>query len=237
MCLGPLFGPLPGGGFGFLDGMSPEAVEAQGVSNLMAALQQQEGKEGGGLAKRAERSSELVLPMRSAQELTKWQRMDDVIMGGQSRSAMSPAPDGTGAVWFGDLIVEGGGFCGCRTERMRLDLSAYDGITLRVKGDGQIFKLNIKTVAQEDTPESTYQATFDTAPTGDWTTVHLPWHNFVPVKRAQWDPEGVPLDGSSISTFGLVLSRFEFNKAPNPSYRYSILHVSVSLQYGPRGSV
>lgn len=72
---------------------------------------------------------------------------------------------------------------------------------------------------QEDTPESTYQATFDTSPDGDWTTVHLPWHDFVPVKRAQSDPKGAPLDPSRISKFGLVLSRFEFNKMPNPSYK------------------
>jgi hypothetical protein len=43
---------------------------------------------------------------------------------------------------------------------------------------------------QEDVPESTYQATFDTSSEVDWTTVRLPWHNFVPVKRAQSDPSG-----------------------------------------------
>jgi hypothetical protein len=60
---------------------------------------------------------------------------------------------------------------------------------------------------QEDTPESTYQATFDTSPEGDWTTVRLPWASFVPVKRAQSDPKGAPLDPSRISKLGLVLSR------------------------------
>lgn len=44
-------------------------------------------------------------------------------------------------------------------------------------------------IDQEDVPESTYQATFDTVP-GQWSDVYLPWHNFVPVKRAQSDPEG-----------------------------------------------
>ena len=72
---------------------------------------------------------------------------------------------------------------------------------------------------QEDTPESTYQATFDTSPEGDWTTVNLPWHNFVPVKRAQSDPAGEPLDAARVSKLGLVLSRFEFNKMPNPAYK------------------
>jgi hypothetical protein len=49
--------------------------------------------------------------------------------------------------------------------------------------------------------------------------VRLPWHSFVPVKRAQSDPTEGPLDATSISKMGLVLSRFEFNKMPNPSYK------------------
>jgi Complex I intermediate-associated protein 30 (CIA30) len=37
---------------------------------------------------------------------------------------------------------------------------------------------------QESAPESTYQAQFDTV-SDEWTTVQLPWHEFIPVKRAQ----------------------------------------------------
>jgi len=51
-----------------------------------------------------------------------------------------------GAVWTGTLRVEGGGFCGARTRRLDLDLASFDGISLRVRGDGQTFKLNLKTV-------------------------------------------------------------------------------------------
>jgi hypothetical protein len=193
-------------------------------------------------------------------------------MGGQSSSGLAPAADGSGAVWTGDLIVEGGGFCGARTFATTFDLGAYDGISLRVKGDGQTFKLNIKTVsagagqgwvagctwamamqgaaagnsrepgiicsslpacpcspslpapcrlappllppsllplqdAQTEKPEDTYQATFDTLPEGDWTTVFIPWHEFVLVKRARSVPGAPPIDPSRIRQFGLVLSR------------------------------
>lgn len=60
------------------------------------------------------------------------------------------------------------------------------------------------------------QATFDTDAEGGWTPVYIPWHNFLCVKQAQSDPEGPALDPSKISKLGLVLSRFEFNKSPNP---------------------
>lgn len=44
---------------------------------------------------------------------------------------------------------------------------------------------------QENSPESTYQAQFDTV-AGEWATVRLPWHEFVPVKRAQVSSPTVP---------------------------------------------
>jgi Complex I intermediate-associated protein 30 (CIA30) len=45
-----------------------------------------------------------------------------------------------------DTLQEGGGFCGQRTESRDLDLGSYEGIRLRVRGNGQTFKLNLKTV-------------------------------------------------------------------------------------------
>ena len=57
-----------------------------------------------------------------------------------------------GAVWTGTLRVEGGGFCGARTRRLDLDLASFDGIALRVRGDGQTFKLNLKTVTSSGLP-------------------------------------------------------------------------------------
>lgn len=59
---------------------------------------------------------------------------------------------GEGFLCAGDLILEGGGFCGARTTPLDLDLSAYDGISLRVRADAQAadpttFKFNLKTVS------------------------------------------------------------------------------------------
>ena len=71
-----------------------------------------------------------------------------------------------------------------------------------------------------------YQATFDTV-AGDFTTVRIPWHEFVPVKRAKWDPTGAPLDPSAITNIGLVLSRFEFNGMPNPNFSIGTCHAPL----------
>jgi hypothetical protein len=45
---------------------------------------------------------------------------------------------------------------------LKLDMVAYDGVALRLKGDGQMYKINIKTEERGDNPESTYAATFET---------------------------------------------------------------------------
>lgn len=47
-------------------------------------------------------------------------------------------------------------------QALDLNLGDYDGIALEVEGDGQTYKLNLKTADQEDVPECTFQATFDT---------------------------------------------------------------------------
>ena len=56
-----------------------------------------------------------VIPMGTEKEIKKWERLDDVIMGGQSESGLKLGEAGT-AVWQGVLRVEGGGFCGARAK-------------------------------------------------------------------------------------------------------------------------
>ena len=46
----------------------------------------------------------------------------------------------------------------------------------------------------------------------------LPWHEFVPVKRAKTLPNGPPIDPARVRQFGLVYSRFAFNGFPNEAY-------------------
>lgn len=101
-------------------------------------------------------------------------------------------------------------------------LPEFDGV--RVRSDrGQTFKLNLKTASQEGVPVATYQALVDTPPGGEWATVRLPWSSFVATRRARFDagapslPQVARAGGPDavIKQIGLVLSRFEFNGAPN----------------------
>jgi hypothetical protein len=115
---------------------SPEAVEARGMRNLLAAVGPNLGLEGGRPVFDAASRDPLVFGP-----------LDDVVMGGVSESAFTivpgageggggggPAPAG---VFSGTLRFENsGGFASvrCRNADPPLDLGAYAGLALRLRG-------------------------------------------------------------------------------------------------------
>ncbi len=128
--------------------------------------------------------------------------IDDAVMGGRSWSAVA-AGDGA-AVFSGEVSLEhGGGFASVRSRPLGLDLSAADGLALRVRGDGRAYKLNLRT--DRDFDGITWQARFATE-AGAWTTVVLPFSAFVPVYRGRPVPSAPPLDLRHVETIGLLVS-------------------------------
>ena len=210
---GAVFGKNAAGQMGYIDNMTSERVDALGNANIAAAAAKHLPRNA-----TAAVASPPLITFDTEEAVARWRRMDDVIMGGQSASAWAQggAEGSRHGVWSGQVIVEGGGFCGCRCDGLALDLGAYDGLTLRVRGDGQRYKVNLKTAANDGKPESTYQAVLDTsASAGQWATLRLGWHAFVGVTRQMEDPATPPLDPTTVRSLGLVLSRFEFNGLPN----------------------
>jgi uncharacterized protein YbjT (DUF2867 family) len=234
LALGPVVARTEDGGMGYVDGMTSEAVDARGVETLVAAIQ--------AVLPRPRSPCDpvpmpVVVPMGSGSSLDAWEVMDDVIMGGSSASTLAPAgpdpADSTACLWSGTLVVEGGGFCGVRTRGgAPVDAARFDGLALRVRGDGSTLKLNVKTEAQLGAPEAVYQGLVPTA-AGEWATVALAWGDFVPTRRARFDPAAPPLRGPDVRQVGLVLSRFEFNGAPNPACRPGPFKVEIDC--GVRG--
>jgi len=89
----------------------------------------------------------------------------------------------------------------------------------------------------------TPQVAFDTV-AGAWITVDIPFDLFLPVTRNQINYKAPRLTagrrsqkGPIIQSFGLVYSRFEFNKYPNPSYKpgpFSLKIKEISAYSAPR---
>jgi len=144
-----------------------------------------------------------------------WGALDDVVMGGVSQSGIQFNPEG--ASFAGTVsTANSGGFASVRTRNFEppIDLSAFTGIALRVKGDGKRYKFMLRTETRWDGIAHCYS--FDTEPNA-WMTVQIPFTSFIPVFRAKTVADA-PLDPSQISAMQLMLSKFEYDGALNPRF-------------------
>lgn len=145
-----------------------------------------------------------------------WGALDDVVMGGVSESNIR----------FRDAIAEfsgnvstanSGGFASVRTRNFEpaIDLSSYEGIALKVKGDGNRYKFMLRTETRWDGVAHCHS--FDTI-ANTWITVRIPFTEFIPVLRAK-TVSNVPLDTRNVNAFQLMLSKFEYDGALNPHFQ------------------
>ena len=192
---------------------SPAAVELGGVSAILGKAARALGaSEAGWPLFDAGKNKEMASPIGELGAL------DDVVMGGASRSGFQIV-EGAG-VFSGKITdANNGGFASVRSRNCDppLDLSRSDYLALRVKGDGRRYKLILRTDPGWDS--LTYCASFDTKKSSDdFETVKIPWSSFRPVFRAKSATGAPPLDTSRIVSLQLMLSKFEYDGALNPTH-------------------
>eukprot|EP01023_Acetabularia_acetabulum_P059121 TRINITY_DN708_c0_g1_i5.p1 TRINITY_DN708_c0_g1~~TRINITY_DN708_c0_g1_i5.p1 ORF type:complete len:655 (-),score=140.32 TRINITY_DN708_c0_g1_i5:136-2076(-) len=197
-----------------LEDSLPMNINYKGVQNIIAA------------AKTYMKGVSQKEGMLTTISVEKWEPIDDVIMGGQSSSQIEALESGT-IKFSGNVITEGGGFCGTRIRGLdNIDVSEFDGLSFRVKADGSTFKMNIKTDAFEEGRSDTYQAVFDTVKDA-WTEVKLPWWQFRFVSldgKYRKDvynkqPLNPKQSGEKIVAVSLLYSRFNYNRLANPNFK------------------
>jgi uncharacterized protein YbjT (DUF2867 family) len=189
-------------------GDTPENVEYQGVKNLVEAA-----------AKYLPAANEKLIfdfTHPSAELKNIWGALDDVVMGGVSSSNIQLTENT--AVFAGNVsTANSGGFASVRTKNFDppFNLSGYTGVELRVKGDGQRYKLFLRPDATWD--GLGYSYSFDTV-ADTWINIRIPFAELTPVFRAKTVKDAPPLDASKISSFQLMLSKFEYDGALNPKF-------------------
>ncbi|CAO2823499.1 unnamed protein product [Amaranthus hypochondriacus] len=197
-----------------IKGDSPELVEYIGMRNLISAVEGSVGLKEGKLLFGSEGNSFKDLP---------WGALDDVVMGGVSQSTFIIDPKGGengGAVGIfrGNVsTANNGGFTSVRTRNFPVpeDLSAYDGLELRVKGDGRRYKLIVRTSSDWDTVG--YTASFDTVG-GQWQSIKLPFSSLRPIFRARSVSDAPPFAAHNIVSLQLMFSKFEYDGKLNPTF-------------------
>lgn len=154
-----------------------------------------------------------------------WGALDDVVMGGVSQSSLRIGD--RVAVFSGTVsTANSGGFASVRTRNLEppLDLSTYDGVELRVKGDGKRYKFMIRTETRWDGVAHCYS--FDTI-ADQWTSVRIPFQALIPVFRAR-TIDNSPLNPSRVSAWQLMLSKFEYDGALNPHFEPGFFQLQIS---------
>ena len=130
-----------------------------------------------------------------------WYSRTDTVMGGISDSTLLPTENGT-AVFSGVVRFENnGGFATVQTDfRAPRNLAAYDGLTLRVRGDGKTYGITVRNNERAIGYEAPVATTANT-----WQNVRIPWSAFIP-KRSGRILQGYVLDPANIRSMRLIIS-------------------------------
>ncbi|XP_043688659.1 protein HIGH CHLOROPHYLL FLUORESCENCE PHENOTYPE 173, chloroplastic isoform X1 [Telopea speciosissima] len=207
-----------------IKGDSPEMVEYVGMKNLINAVKTSVGLRNGKLLFGFEDKLSRELP---------WGALDDVVMGGVSKSTFQIDPTGgetggpTGLFKGVVSTANNGGFTSIRTRNFIVpeDLSAYDGLELQLKGDGRRYKIIVRISPDWDTVG--YTASFDTIE-GQWQSIRIPFSSLRPIFRARTVPDAPPFDPSKITSLQLMFSKFEYDGKLNPAFAEGEFQLPVS---------
>ena len=157
----------------------------------------------GGITMGAETKELLITDFDSHVATNAWRVINDGVMGGISSSTWNITASGT-ALFSGTVSLENnGGFASARSPVSTYDLSAYTGITLRVKGDGKRYKLNLKTDAEFDS--ILYQTEFITEK-DNWQIIKAAFSHFVPTYHGVMLSNAPALDTKAVRTFGVLIA-------------------------------
>ncbi|NEP61120.1 MAG: CIA30 family protein [Symploca sp. SIO2G7] len=153
-----------------------------------------------------------------------WGALDDVVMGGVSQSGAQLQTEGLAFTGYVST-ANSGGFASVRTRNFEppLDLSAYSGLELRVRGDGQRYKFFLRDGAGWDAVAYAYS--FDTVD-GGWVTVQVPFADMKAVQRARVVQRG-PINTERIYSLQFMLSKFEYDRQLNPHFTAGAFQLTV----------
>lgn len=115
-------------------------------------------------------------------DLSTWQVVDDVVMGGRSDGHFALSAEGH-ALYTGKVSLENnGGFSSVRSRFGPLDASSYSSFQFRVKGDGKRYQFRVKTSGND---YHSYVSYFQTSAGDEWQTITIPFAAMKPQFRGR----------------------------------------------------
>jgi len=144
-----------------------------------------------------------IFDFSKANSESEWTIVNDGVMGGISRSQFKVYEDET-AVFNGIVSLENnGGFASVRTVPQKFELNDYNGIILRVKGDGLQYKFRLRTDGNFD--GVAYSKNFRTVE-NEWIEIKLPFDEFSPQFRGRILSSVKSVDPADIKQIGILIA-------------------------------
>lgn len=139
----------------------------------------------------------------SSDAVDTWQIVNDGVMGGVSRSAFTSSTNHT-ALFCGVVSLENnGGFASVRSQPKPQDLSAFDAFSIRVRGDGCIYKFTARTETGFDSV--LYQTSFTTK-AGEWTEHRFAFADLTPTFRGRVLSEAPRFNAAKTTSVGFLIA-------------------------------
>lgn len=131
-----------------------------------------------------------------------WFIVNDDVMGGISQSGAEIVDNGV-LLFTGDVSLENnGGFASLRSDNQAFGISDATHIVLRVRGDGQLYRLQLRNNARAD--NVAYTAFFETI-ADEWQEIAIPFSEFQPLFRSRVVADYPAIDPSQISSVGFMI--------------------------------
>lgn len=138
----------------------------------------------------------------SAPDPRPWTLVNDDVMGGRSTSRVRRTEQGT-LRFSGHLsLANSGGFASTRTPLDSLDLASFQGVALRIRGDGRRYQLRLWMASRD---RIAYGAELHTI-AGAWTEVRVPFTAFQPTFRGRRPADAPALDPGALGRLGFLIA-------------------------------
>jgi NADH dehydrogenase [ubiquinone] 1 alpha subcomplex assembly factor 1 len=150
----------------------------------------------------------MIFDFDSPTTSSEWVTVDDDVMGGVSESKFEINQDNT-ATFSGTVSPDNnGGFASARAS-LKNEFNDFEGVIIRVKGDGNIYSLRFRTDTNFD--EISYQAKFKTE-SGEWKEYKIPLSDFYPTFRGNTLFNKPKLESKDIKQIGILIADKQFGK-------------------------
>jgi hypothetical protein len=155
-------------------------------------------------SKAMNKAKELVIfDFSNPDDRNQWRPINDTVMGGISASQLQTTKEGF-ALFTGTVSLENnGGFASLQSQPSAYNFTGYEGIAIRIKGDGKRYKFSLKSNILLDSPR--YEAAFITDKEV-WATVTIPFNTLVPTFRGTVLTNETPIDISKVKSFSFLIS-------------------------------